>query len=233
MPKPSAAARDTIIDAAEHLFADQGFARTSIKQIGAHANVNAALLYYYFQDKTALYHAVLQRLFSTISAELRARIDASASPAEALRALVGAQVRLMSAHPQWPRLLLRELLDHNAAHAMGELAHLGENVFERLCTLIRQGQRDGTFRTDVDARFAALSTAAQMLFLFGARSATGLFLGYGTDGPPPEIIVDFGEHAGQFAVNALSAPEPAGDGRAKRRPPRRRKTTSPQRKTSR
>ncbi|MEP7176615.1 MAG: helix-turn-helix domain-containing protein, partial [Gemmatimonadales bacterium] len=53
--------RDLILDAAERLFADQGFARTTIKQIGRQAGVNSALLYYYFADKDRLYREVLAR----------------------------------------------------------------------------------------------------------------------------------------------------------------------------
>jgi DNA-binding transcriptional regulator YbjK len=54
-PAPDARSRDLILDAAERLFAAQGFARTTIKQIGREAGVNSALLYYYFADKHQLY----------------------------------------------------------------------------------------------------------------------------------------------------------------------------------
>jgi len=46
--------RDLILDAAEQLFAAQGFTATTIKQIGRAAGVNSALLYYYFADKDRL-----------------------------------------------------------------------------------------------------------------------------------------------------------------------------------
>ncbi len=41
---PDVASRDAILDAAERLFAEQGFARTTIKQIGAAAGVNSGRL---------------------------------------------------------------------------------------------------------------------------------------------------------------------------------------------
>jgi AcrR family transcriptional regulator len=49
--------RHLILDAAERLFAAQGFPRTTIKQIGQAAGVNSALLYYYFGDKDRLYRS--------------------------------------------------------------------------------------------------------------------------------------------------------------------------------
>ena len=39
-----------ILDAAVSLFARQGYARTTIKQIAGEAGVNSALLYYYFES---------------------------------------------------------------------------------------------------------------------------------------------------------------------------------------
>lgn len=54
------ASRDQILDAAEWLFAEQGYARTTIKQIGRAAGVNSALLYYYFTDKEELYQEALR-----------------------------------------------------------------------------------------------------------------------------------------------------------------------------
>src|ERR1051326_5648615 len=59
---PSPPAREQILDAAERLFARKGFDPTTIKEIGAAAKVNPALLYYYFRDKEELYRAVLQRV---------------------------------------------------------------------------------------------------------------------------------------------------------------------------
>ena len=58
--------RDLILDAAERLFAAQGFTPTTIKQIGREAGVNSALLYYYFADKDQLYREVLQRFVSRL-----------------------------------------------------------------------------------------------------------------------------------------------------------------------
>ena len=43
--------RQKILDAAERLFADQGFDATSVESIAAAAGVNKALIYYYFKDK--------------------------------------------------------------------------------------------------------------------------------------------------------------------------------------
>ncbi|OYT91530.1 MAG: TetR family transcriptional regulator [Burkholderiales bacterium PBB3] len=51
-------ARNRLLDAALGLFADKGFAKTSIREIAQAAQVNVASISYYFGDKDGLYRAV-------------------------------------------------------------------------------------------------------------------------------------------------------------------------------
>ena len=214
--------RDAILDAAEHLFAHQGFSATTIKQIGAEARVNTALLYYYFDDKETLYRETLRRLFGEFIGEASRRLQLGATPSESIRRLVETQVEFMAAHPRLPKLLVRELVDHQAAHAEEDIARIAATVFKQLCDLIERGQRDGIFRRELNPRFAAVSTIAQVAYLFIARPAVGLLLGHGPDGPPPDVLQAFGRHAADFALAALAAHAPR-DSRAPRAPGTKRK----------
>ena len=53
--------RDRIIDTAEQLFADKGYAGTSIRGIVAAAGVNLAAIHYHFGSKDELLLAILDR----------------------------------------------------------------------------------------------------------------------------------------------------------------------------
>jgi TetR/AcrR family transcriptional regulator len=57
--------RQTILDAAERLFAEQGFEAVSMERIGRAAGLSRGAPGYFFGSKDALYRAVLQRLFET------------------------------------------------------------------------------------------------------------------------------------------------------------------------
>jgi TetR/AcrR family transcriptional regulator len=198
-------AREQILDAAEGLFARKGLEPTTIKEIGAAAKQNPALLYYYFGSKEELYRAVLQRVMSGMLARGSAAFDAAPGPAEAIRALVAAQMEFVLGHPTAPRLLVREMIDHEAREAEAMLLQLAAALFQRLCGVIEQGQRDGVFRKDLEPRFAAISTIAQVVYFIIARPAIGLFFGTGARGVPEPIARQFGRHAGEFAVNALES----------------------------
>ena len=217
MPETDTTTRETILDAAELLFARQGFAATTIKQIGAEARVNAALIYYYFDDKTALYRATLARLFGGLSGGGLERLDPALPPAAQLEAFVGFLLDFMTSRPHAPRLLVREMIDHDAAHAVAQITQISTGLFKRLCDVVEAGQRSGAFRAGVDPRFAAISTIGQVAYFLIARPAIGRLLGEGGSGPSPDTVRAYGRHAAAFALAALADPDAP---RARRRPRR-------------
>jgi AcrR family transcriptional regulator len=197
--------RDLILDAAERLFATQGFAAATIKQIGTAAGVNAALLYYYFEDKEQLYYAVLHRVIATLGARVVAGMAAARDPEEAVRALVATQADMLGARPHLPHLLMRELIDYGGANASPEFRMLSEGAFQQVCNAVREGQRQGIFRSDLDPRLAAISTIAQVAYFCIARPVMTTLLDETPDVTgSPERVKAFGRHAADFAVAALS-----------------------------
>jgi AcrR family transcriptional regulator len=79
--------RERLVHAALPLFAHQGFAKTSTREIAEAAGTNLAAIKYYFGDKAGLYRAVFFELQST-STEDVARFDGAAlSLRDALRGL--------------------------------------------------------------------------------------------------------------------------------------------------
>jgi AcrR family transcriptional regulator len=65
-----------ILDAAEKLFARQGFEATSLRAIIADAGVNLAAIHYHFQSKEGLVRAVLRRRLAPINEERIRQLDA-------------------------------------------------------------------------------------------------------------------------------------------------------------
>ena len=51
--------RERLLETASHLFAEKGYASTSVREIVARAGVSKPVLYYYFQSKEGLYYAIL------------------------------------------------------------------------------------------------------------------------------------------------------------------------------
>lgn len=88
--------RESILAAAERLFAQKGFAGASMRSITAAANVNLSVAYYYFESKEALLVAVLEKyIVPVVEKELEllalARAEAGTAPIP-LRKLVEAAI---------------------------------------------------------------------------------------------------------------------------------------------
>lgn len=196
-----------ILDAAEPLFAQQGFAATTIKQIGAAAGVNPALIYYYFGSKEELYRALLRRLFTQIGARGAEQLASAPSPEAAVRALMGVQGQVLSSRPSIVRLLAREMADHGAAHAQEGIAQLAATAFAGLLAFIEEGQRAGVFRDDLDARFAAISTISLIPYFHLFKPAVGILLGNESPEPTPRQMEAYARHAADYAIAALSRKE--------------------------
>ena len=106
--------RAAILDAAEHLFADQGYEATSLNQVGASAGVSRGTPGYFFGSKLELYQAVLDRAFADVREavrEGRARALASnESPEAILAGAVSDYFDFLAARPNFVRLIEREAL---------------------------------------------------------------------------------------------------------------------------
>jgi TetR/AcrR family acrAB operon transcriptional repressor len=55
------ATRDSILDAAEQLFLEQGVSRTTLQHIATAAGVTRGAIYWHFDDKAALFNAMMER----------------------------------------------------------------------------------------------------------------------------------------------------------------------------
>jgi len=69
------ATKKKILDVAERLFADHGFASTSLRQITAQAGVNLAAVNYHFHSKEALLSAVLERKIRPVNVRRMELLD--------------------------------------------------------------------------------------------------------------------------------------------------------------
>jgi len=67
---------ERILDAAEALFAERGFAETSLRTITSTAGVNLAAVNYHFGSKKALIQAVFERFLEPLVVEIELRLTA-------------------------------------------------------------------------------------------------------------------------------------------------------------
>ncbi|MEP5766686.1 MAG: TetR family transcriptional regulator [Halieaceae bacterium] len=102
--------RTKLLDAAVHLFSEQGFEGISIRDLEKAASVQRGLLAYHFEDKETLWKAAADRTFGLMSDEVDARVDIlrDLSEQERIAAMIRFYVRFSARHPELSRLLSQE-----------------------------------------------------------------------------------------------------------------------------
>lgn len=205
--------RTAILDAATTLFARQGLEATTIKQIGQEAGLTPGLLYYYFADKDALYRAVLERLMAEIPARLAPVAREATDPRQAIASVIRMQAEVFLGQPLLPRILARELADHEARHAVPIIREHAEALLLAMTGLITRGQQAGIFRRDLEPELAAVSCLSQLNWFCIAGPAIEVILGQDGAARDPARVRGFAEHAVRFTLAGLLAPGvPVGGG---------------------
>ncbi|HAP42855.1 MAG: hypothetical protein A2087_00120 [Spirochaetes bacterium GWD1_61_31] len=104
--------KQRILEAAARIFAEKGFDGARVDEIAKAAQVNKALIYYYFKSKDeileVLCHETLEHLFAFMAAEQFAKADLSNLPE--LKAILGQYLDALEEHEQVIRVLLMESL---------------------------------------------------------------------------------------------------------------------------
>lgn len=138
-----------IIDIATQEFVEKGLAGARIDEIAG--RLTKRKIYYYFGGKDELYRAVLERAYRRVR-ESESDVDiASGTAVEALRRLIGHDVRYHSQHPELVRLVMNENI-HRAEHLkqIEELPEANQQVIEILGGIIARGEAEGSFRKGID-----------------------------------------------------------------------------------
>ncbi len=140
--------RAAILKAAVREFAQEGVAGARIDAIARSAKVNKALLYYYFEDKEALYRAVLDQVFGGVRAAIHNALAQELSPRERLASYVCAHFDYIAANPLYPRIVQAEFL--RAGRDPSRLERIAKQyfrpVFLEISALLKQGAQSGDFR---------------------------------------------------------------------------------------
>jgi TetR/AcrR family transcriptional regulator len=103
--------RAAILDAAEALFAERGFAAARLEDVAERVGIRRASLVYYFKDKQELYDAVLESVVGGLYDVIEPALTARAPLLERIETAVSAWVDYVGRRPTFARLLLREIAD--------------------------------------------------------------------------------------------------------------------------
>jgi AcrR family transcriptional regulator len=165
--------RRVILDAAVSVFARQGFHACRVSDIADEAGVAYGLVYHYFASKDEILDTLFLERWG-LMIELIEEVDAKPLPVrEKLGESASFIIESYRHDPDVMKVIIVEVT--RAANSFGQ-THLGQirTAYERISDIVAKAQAEGTFRADIEARFAAMAfygTIEQLLtgWIFGLR----------------------------------------------------------------
>lgn len=146
--------KDTILDAAQNLIAQYGYAGFSIRDLSRASGLAKGTIYHHFQDKREIYRSVMERDFSELVGGLQAAVAGIEDPVAWLHCFVRAYLHQANKRRNHIQALLREL-----GAMEGEMRQMAmrirEGVAGPIVTVIQQGIAQGSFR-DISPQVAVM-----------------------------------------------------------------------------
>jgi AcrR family transcriptional regulator len=189
--------KDKILDAAEHLFGEQGYSATSLRHIIAEAGVNLAAIHYHFGAKEDLLDHLIARKVAPVNADRLRRIDElEAVGPPRVEAILRAFLEPMVCVAQKSRSFAKVM---GRVHAEGLMPQIAQRHFKevgqrfvRALGIARPNLPDTELRWRVHFLMGAMGHMVHGSLAFGVSPAED-----------PALIVDY---LIAFATGAFEAP---------------------------
>lgn len=130
--------KQRILDAAVNLFAEKGFDATSVDEIAKLAEVNKAMIYYYFSSKEGLLSSIIRKSINEFT-EIIENIDLSKfeNLEEMIKAIVKEAINYIDNNNMVIKIFQRESLSKTSKWDMNIIDIVGV-IFERVEQIVRK-----------------------------------------------------------------------------------------------
>ncbi|MBK8558096.1 MAG: TetR/AcrR family transcriptional regulator [Lewinellaceae bacterium] len=138
--------RQHLMDTAEQLFSQHGYEAVSIRKLAREADVNIAMVSYYFGSKEKLFGAVIENKIRQMRRRLEALAAEPLTPWQKISQTIDVYVDRMFLNRHFNLTLMREMsLEQRPEHLNVIVGHIGLNL-NIIKGFILEGQEAGTFR---------------------------------------------------------------------------------------
>lgn len=139
-----------ILQVAEKLFAEKGFDGTSIRDIAKQANINIAMVSYYFGSKEKMLEALIYSRISDMKLQLESLSKEAISPVEKINKLIELYIHRINKNKGIYQILHFELTSKKREIDLKSFAEVKKQNFEIIKKIIVEGQEKGIFKKDIN-----------------------------------------------------------------------------------
>jgi AcrR family transcriptional regulator len=141
-----------IIEAAERLYARQGWDGLTMDQLAREARLSRALLYVYFHDRADLHLAIVTRAFRLLRQRFHEAAARAATGLDQVQAIGRAYIAYAHEFPYYFDACSRFQAARHPADGSPELdacAQAGDGTIAEVVAALEAGRRDGSIRADL------------------------------------------------------------------------------------
>ncbi|WP_245562287.1 TetR/AcrR family transcriptional regulator [Niabella aurantiaca] len=159
-----------IMKAAVEIFADKGFDNASVRDIAKAADVNVAMISYYFGSKEKLLEAIFTRHVLKIREKLEEIVFASnVAPVDKIDLIIDTYIDTIAANRNFHLLMVREqgVMKNPVLYEGVKSMKLKNNALIK--SAVKAGVKAGIFRKNADVLFLALTVFGTINQAFNTR----------------------------------------------------------------
>lgn len=139
-----------ILQVAEQLFAEEGFDGTSVRDIAKKANINIAMISYYFGSKEKLLEALVIYRIKAMSMHLENLYQENISPLDKIDKLIAYYIQRVHQNRSIYQILHFELSNNKREINLQAFTEVKKNNLRFLENIIKEGQEQGVFQPNIN-----------------------------------------------------------------------------------
>ena len=171
--------KDHILDVAEKVFAELGYDGASTRLISGEANVNMAMLNYYFGSKEGVFMAIFERRISSFqSILLSIGNDDSINAWEKLDRYIESYVDRVVNNNCFHVMLHREISKSKKTELTDQIAGIMMKNVSVFQAIIDNGIKSGEFKKDTDSQLLVATIFGTKNYLVNTPHISSLIIGY-------------------------------------------------------
>ncbi|MDO4223252.1 MAG: TetR/AcrR family transcriptional regulator [Acinetobacter sp.] len=153
--KKSVQKRQQLLGAALDVFSTYGFTGASLDEIARLSNMHKSNIFYYYENKEALYVEVLTNVLQKWITPFQ-NLENEQDPAEVLESYIRQKIELAQQHPKASRLFALEIIQ-GAPHISPILQGPLKKLFKRKAKVIAYWQEQGKIAAHIDPELFLLN----------------------------------------------------------------------------
>jgi TetR/AcrR family transcriptional regulator, cholesterol catabolism regulator len=149
---PQGDRRAAILRTSAELFAKQGVASTTVRQIADEVGVLSGSLYHHFPSKDAILNEVVTAYLELLLSRYREVMEPDRPPRERLEQLITTSLLIAESEPSATLIYQNEMSQIRELPRYEAVKAAAAEVQQTWLSVIEDGRADGSFRDDIDPR---------------------------------------------------------------------------------